>query len=84
MGREFILADEALVITRCQSIHMFFMKFAIDAIFVDKTNHVVGVINGIKPNRLSSIFFKSSYVVELKEGRIQETNTQLGDEVIID
>ena len=84
LGRQSISADEALVITQCQSIHMFFMKFTIDAVFVDKTNHVVGLVNAIKPNRLSPIFFKSSYVIELKEGIIKETNTELGDEIVLD
>ena len=32
LGSEEIVAGEALVITKCQSIHMFFMRFAIDAI----------------------------------------------------
>ena len=84
LGRTSLSSDEALVITHCNSIHMFFMKFAIDAIFVDKTHHVVGLLEGIKPNQLSPVFFKSIYVVELKEGKIQESGTKLGDEILWD
>ena len=84
LGRQSIPADEALVITQCQSIHMFFMKFPIDAVFVDKTNHVIGLVNAIRPNRLSPIFLKSSYVIELKDGMIKQTYTELGDEIILD
>ena len=84
LGRTLLSRDEALVITRCQSIHMFFMKFAIDAIFVDKTNRVAGLVESIKPNQLSPIFWKSIYVVELCEGTILGTHTSLGDEILLD
>lgn len=73
--------DEALIITRCNSIHMFFMKFAIDAIFVDKDNCVIGLLKGIKPFRLSPIFFRSSYVIEAPVGTIVQTETSLGDSI---
>ena len=79
LGRGGISADEALVITKCQSIHMFFMRFAIDAIFVDKQSRVVGLVANIKPFRLSPIFFHAQYVIELTPGTIAATRTALGD-----
>ena len=79
LGSEEIVAGEALVITKCQSIHMFFMRFAIDAIFVDDQDRVVGLVEGIRPFRLSPIFFRSRYVIELKAGTIAATKTSLGD-----
>ena len=84
LSRKTLLKDEALVITRCQSIHMLFMRFAIDAIFVDKNNCVVGLVKGIKPFRLSAVFFKASYVIEVPEGAIVQTETSLGDKVKIE
>ncbi|MCA9398623.1 MAG: DUF192 domain-containing protein, partial [Candidatus Omnitrophica bacterium] len=65
------------------SIHMFFMRFAIDAVFVDKNDHVVGLVENIKPWRLSPIFFKASYVIELPAGTIQETGTSKNDKIKI-
>ena len=81
LNRKSLLQSEALVITRCQSIHMFFMRFAIDAIFVDKKNCVVGLVKGIKPFRLSQVFFRASYVVEATEGTIVQTGTSIGDKI---
>lgn len=81
LGRNELLPGEALVITRCQSIHMFFMRFAIDAIFVDGQDRVVGLAEGIKPFRLSPIFFRSRYVVELKAGTIAVSKTSPGDQL---
>jgi uncharacterized membrane protein (UPF0127 family) len=83
LNRGSLLKDEALIITCCQSIHMFFMRFAIDAIFVDKNNCVVGLVKGIKPFYLSPIFFKASYVIETPEGIIVQTETSLGDKIQI-
>lgn len=81
LGRPKLSAGEALIITRCQSIHMFFMRFAIDAIFVDKNNCVVGLLEGIKPFRLSPIFRRASYVIELRSGTIVATKTAVGDQL---
>ena len=79
LNRPAIFANEALIITECRSIHMFFMKFPIDAIFVDKNNVVVGLVHHIKPFQLSPIFFKAKYVIELPVQTILETKTCLGD-----
>ncbi len=81
LGRGEISAGEALVITKCRSIHMFFMRFPIDAIFVDNQHRVVGLVTGIKPFRLSPIFFHAQYVIELKIGTITATKTSLRDQL---
>jgi len=71
--------EEALLIPRCQSIHMFFMRFPIDVIFVDKNDCVVGLVRSIKPFRLSRIFFKASYAIEGAVGMIDRSKTEEGD-----
>ncbi len=40
---------EALVIKPCGSIHMMFMRFAIDAVFFDKDGRVTKVARGVRP-----------------------------------
>lgn len=79
LNRSSLSDGEALIITQCKSIHMFFMRFAIDAIFVDKQNHVVGLVRNIKPFRMSPVFLKASFVIELPVGTIEKSNTSLGD-----
>ena len=75
---------EALVITHCQSIHMFFMKFPIDVIFCDPQDKVIGFCVDIKPFCLSPVFFKASYAIELPVGSIASSQTQAGDQLQID
>ena len=83
LNRKNLSAGEALVITRCQSIHMLFMRFAIDAIFVDKDDRITGLVPGIKPFMFSQIFFKSRYVIELPTGIIVQSESRLGDQIKI-
>ncbi len=78
-----LLPGEALVLPHCQSIHMFFMRFNIDVIFVDKNNKIVGLVERIKPFRLSPFFLKAKYAVELPEGTIALTQASLGHQVLL-
>jgi len=84
IGKKQIFQEEALLIPRCQSIHMFFMSFSIDVLFVSKENRVVGMVKNIRPFFLSPIFWKSSYAVELPAGKIVQTQTSLGDILILE
>ena len=81
LNKTSLLKGEALIITHCQSIHMFFMRFAIDAIFINKDDCVVGLVKNIKPFQLSPIFFRSSYVIEVPVGVIAQTATTVGDHI---
>jgi uncharacterized membrane protein (UPF0127 family) len=71
--------NEGLLLTRCNSIHMFFMRFAIDAIFFDKDFKVVGLVRHIKPFRLSPLFFRAYYCLEVTCGTIDRSQTKLQD-----
>jgi uncharacterized protein len=81
LGAKDFSPGEALIITHCQSIHMFFMKFPIDVIFCDRQDRVVGLCLDIKPFCLSPIFFKASYAIELPSGTITASQTQIGDQI---
>ena len=42
---------EGLLILRCNAIHTFFMSFAIDATFLDRSDRIVKVVRNIRPWR---------------------------------
>lgn len=83
LDRNEIKKGEALIITPCDSIHTFFMRFAIDVIFVDRRHRVDFAINSIKPWRLSRLCWRAKFAIELPSGVIQETRTEKGDEISI-
>lgn len=63
---------------------MMFMRFAIDVVFVDRHHVVIGAVKNIKPFRLSPYFLRASYAVEMYPGRIEESLTQIGDQLLIE
>jgi len=79
LNRSELLSGEALILTNSNCIHMFFMRFAIDVIFLDKDNRVVGLAENLKPFRVSSICSKASRAIEMPTGTIQSSKTVLGD-----
>jgi hypothetical protein len=52
LGRTELPADEGLLITKCPSIHMFGMKFAIDVVFLNGEDVVVDWVENIAPGKL--------------------------------
>ena len=84
LGRNGLKPGEALVLKPSNSIHTFFMRFPIDVLFVDKDNRIIGAISGLKPFRLTRIYFRAVFVVELTAGIIQSTATGQGDSIFIE
>ena len=67
MGRKSLSPDEGLHFPRCSSIHMFFMSFPIDVVYLDGENRVKKIVHGLKPWRLSWCPFAKS-VLEASAG----------------
>jgi len=70
-----------LVIEPCNSIHMFFMRFPLDVLFLDAQKQVVFMYRGIKPWRVGRLVRGAKMAIELPAGIIDETGTQLGDKI---
>jgi len=85
-GRGLMLAPPlpeggGLVIDPCNSIHMFFMRYPLDVLFLDDQNRVVFMYRGIKPWRMGRIVKGAKVAVELPAGTIESSGTQVGDVV---
>ncbi len=79
LGTKEFRPGEALVITSCNSIHTFFMRFAIDVLFVDKAYKVIKAIPSLRPFRITPPYFKADFTLELPAGTIASTSTTEGD-----
>jgi hypothetical protein len=75
------LADgEGLWIVPCEGVHSFFMKFAIDVVFINKKR----VVTKLRPNMVKSrIAFsvRAHSTLELPVGMIQKSQTAVGDQL---
>jgi uncharacterized membrane protein (UPF0127 family) len=65
-------------------MHMFFMRFAIDIIFLDKLDRVVRINHGLRPWRVSSMVFGARKALELEAGAAMRSNTTEGDLVLFE
>ena len=52
IGRRGLESGTGMLITRCNCIHTFFMRFTIDATFLDGEGRVVRIVRNIRPWRL--------------------------------
>ncbi len=81
LNRSSLEKGEALILTPSNCIHSFFMRFTIDAIFLDKAGRVIAALPSFKPFRFSPIYSNSHTVIELPENTIRLTQTQPGDTI---
>ena len=51
IGRKGLDRGKGMLIVRCNCIHTFFMRFPIDATFLDRQGNVIRVVRGIRPWR---------------------------------
>ena len=51
IGRKGLEPGKGMLITKCNCIHTFFMRFAIDATFLDREGDVVRIVRNIRPWR---------------------------------
>ena len=52
IGRDGLAPGKGMLIPRCNCIHTCFMRFPIDATFLDRQGAVVRTVRGIRPWRL--------------------------------
>jgi uncharacterized protein len=81
LGRHGLDAGEGLWIERSPSIHMFFMRFPIDAVFVDAEGCVTKVVPDLRPWRVVWWARGARDCLELPAGAAARSDTRAGDEL---
>jgi uncharacterized membrane protein (UPF0127 family) len=83
LGRSGLPDGEALAIEPCTSLHTFFMRFPIDALFLSREGRVIRAISDLRPWRATRIYPRATLAVELPAGTIARTGTREGDTLVI-
>jgi uncharacterized membrane protein (UPF0127 family) len=78
MFRRELLPGHGLLIRPCSSIHMFFMRFALDVVFIDGDGRVVRVLDSIRPWRASMPVRGAKAVIELPAGSAAPAGVRAG------
>lgn len=83
LKRKTLGPEEALWLLPSKGIHTIGMKFPIDVIFLNGKNKVVSIIPAMAPQRVSWFRFTAYSVLELPDGTIRKSRTEIGDELEI-
>jgi uncharacterized membrane protein (UPF0127 family) len=83
LGRKSLEMNQGLWLKPGNNIHTFFMKFAIDCIFIDKNLEIKGIVKSVKPFRFVGPYWKASSVIEAKAGFAEKMNLKVGDQLYV-
>ncbi|MEX0709732.1 MAG: DUF192 domain-containing protein [Chloroflexota bacterium] len=79
-----LLPGEGLLIERSPSIHMFFMRYPIDAVFVDSQGRVTRSVSRLRPWRVIWWARGARDCIELRAGALEGTRTVRGDQLVFE
>ena len=80
MGRSSLATGRGLLIEPCNGIHMMFMRFPIDAVFMDKRGRVVKVYEHLLPwIGLVPLVLRAHKVAELPAGTVRQHALKPGE-----
>ena len=82
LGRAGLERGEGILLRPASSIHMWFMRFPIDALFVDGDNRVLRIAADLKPWRLAWCRGGKA-VVELPAGECERLGLRPGDRLTL-
>ena len=80
LGRSTLPSGEGLLLKPAGSVHTFFMRFPIDAVFLDRRLVVVGIADGVEPWRAASRRGAKA-VLELPAGESSRRGLEIGDQL---
>jgi uncharacterized membrane protein (UPF0127 family) len=78
LGRAGLERGEGILLRPASSIHMWFMRFPIDAVFLDSENRVLRIAGQLKPWRMAGCRGAKA-VVELPAGECERVGLRPGD-----
>lgn len=70
LGRASLPADTGMLIRPCRSIHMWFMRFPIDAAFLDRELRVLKVTLNLRPWQMAFAPRQTHCVLETAQGKL--------------
>ncbi|MCL6096481.1 MAG: DUF192 domain-containing protein [Patescibacteria group bacterium] len=70
---------EAVIFTTRFGVHTFGLKFPIDVLILDNERKIVFIKERLKPNRVFLWNPKYNLVIELRNGAVKKSKTEIGD-----
>lgn len=83
LGRRNLPSGEGILLKPASSVHMAFMRFAIDAVFLDRDLRIVKIAAELKPWRAAGARGSKS-VLEIAAGEAARRGLTVGDRLTVD
>lgn len=84
MGKRELSEGFGLLLKNESAIHTFGMRVPIDVVYLDAHDRVVRLTLGMPPARVGPLVRGVRNVLELPVGTLARTNTQTGDQLLLD
>ena len=81
MGKDNLPEGFGLLLAPCSSIHMLFMKFPIDAVYIDKNFIIKKIVRNLRTWIGFSICLNAWGVVEVKAGEAERLKLKVGEKL---
>jgi uncharacterized membrane protein (UPF0127 family) len=82
LGRDSLEPGAGMLITPSPSVHMFFMRFPIDVVFLDRSRRIVKIAHDLRPWRTASAR-KAVAALELPAGTAARLGLEPGTELVV-
>ena len=82
LGRSGLSSGEGMLLRPASSIHTAFMRFPIDAVFLDREGNVLRVVERLRPWRMAGCLGAKA-VIELPAGECERVRLAAGDRVVV-
>ena len=82
LGRKGLNQGEGLLIRPTHAIHMWFMRFAIDAVFIDQDGQVLRIAEHLRPWRMAAQR-GARCVLEIASGEAARCGLAVGDRLVM-
>lgn len=79
MFRKSMPPNSALLLSPCNAIHTFSMRFPIDVVYIDATARVVHVEKSVQPNKIGKTIKSATSILELNAGMAEKMSLKSGD-----
>lgn len=70
---------DGLLLYPCKAVHLFWMRFDLSLIYLDRQGKVVHLIDRIPPNRIGPTIKDAYYVLETRPGFPTASGLRIGD-----
>lgn len=83
LGTDRIGQDTAFLIPKCQGVHTYGMRYAIDVIYLDHSNKILEIREALDPNQRGPVIWSARAVIEMEAGTATRQGLQVGQTLIV-